>query len=152
MRGRINTTGVNERGVFDLLPKGKYYVKIVECAEKMTKNQDPMIFITMQILEGKYTGRKIFDNIIIPNAGSPAFKIMGRTKHFLHVIAEPYEGDIEWDSSRWLFKQLKVEVFIDEYLGQKRNQVANYILEEDQDVHKSDIGWGDEELASMPKL
>jgi hypothetical protein len=72
----------------------------------------------------------VWDRIVIPKQGSPAFGIMGRTMHFLHCIGEPYEGSFAWNSDNWQGQVVKVEIGSREYNGKEYNEVRNYILEE----------------------
>ena len=51
-----------------------------------------MISIGMAVSRGERIGAWLWDNIIFPKPGSPAERIIGRTKHFLHCLNEPCEG------------------------------------------------------------
>jgi hypothetical protein len=136
MRGQANSTGVKPAdGTFELLPNGEYLFEIDSMKETETRHGDPMASIALKIAQGEYKGRFVYDNIVIPREGSPSFKIMGRTKHFLHCIAEPYEDLFEYDTARWLFKRVKAVVKTEtqtegQYAGRSRNVIASYILDE----------------------
>lgn len=135
MRGRTNTSGIEENSGYKLLPEGDYHFEIDEIAEKTTSNQDPMAMITLKVIEGIFKNCNVWDNIVIPAPNSPAIKIMGRTKFFWHCIGEPYEGDVSWDTSRWLHKRVwatvKHEVQKEgKYAGKSKAVIANYILNE----------------------
>lgn len=135
MRGRMNTTGVEEGTGFRLPPEGDYMVEIVEVGEKNTKNGDPMAMLTLEIKTGEYKGCKIWDNIVIPLPSSPSIAIMGRTKHFLHCIGEQYNGEFEYDTERWKLKKVNVTVKQEiqeqgKYAGKHRCVIADYILDE----------------------
>lgn len=134
MKGYIDMTGVKEQGDFVLLPEGKYWVEIIDKKDKTTEGGDPMVSIKMIVSRGTYQDEAwVWDNIVFPGLGSPAEKIKGRTKRFLHAIGEPHEGEIDWDSDRWIGKEVQIEVkheapntyhkFIKPY-------VANYIIQE----------------------
>lgn len=127
MKGRTNTTGVEEGSGFNLIDEGWYFVSIVKVVDSQTKNNDYMARVEFNIIEGKHKGRKIWDNIVISNnPGSPGYKILGRAKHFLHVIGEPYEGDIEFDTDRWVFEQLRVNICYEEYKGVTRAKISEF--------------------------
>ena len=76
MKGKKNLDKTEEstgKGNFPLVPAGVYNVNIYDYQEKRTKtNDDPMISIYMEILDGEYKGRKLFDMIVLPGEGSPA--------------------------------------------------------------------------------
>lgn len=152
MRYKANTTGISEQGVFEPIPSGTYTVKITNKSDKTTQNGDPMVNIELTIQgSGDYAGRKVWDNIVIPQEGSPAIKILGRTKHFLHCIGEPYEGDIEIDSDAWLDKVITIVVGMDTYKGKKKNIVADYFLDETEDIITDDVvGVGDKKEEDVP--
>jgi len=111
MKGRVNMKDVREQGTFELVGEGEHQAMIQEIRDQYSKeNKDPMTSIKLRILGGPSEGLWVWDNILIPNEGSPAMKIMGRTKHFLHCIGEPHEGEIEWNSERWINKTVKIKV------------------------------------------
>jgi hypothetical protein len=131
-------------GGFEVLPEGEYVFEIIEIGEKETKNLDPMAMLVLKVSEGEYQGRKVWDNIVIPNEGSPSFKIMGRTKHFWHCIGEPYEGDVEWNTGNWLHKKVRAKVKHEtqtqgKYAGQLKATIESYIFDESL----NQIAWDD---------
>ena len=115
MRGHINTTGINENASFALCPEGEHWFEISETEDATTKNGDPMVKITLKGVDPESTGSFVWDNIVIPLPNSPSFKIMGRTKHFLHCIGEPYEGEVEFDSDRWIGRKALAFIRHEEY-------------------------------------
>jgi hypothetical protein len=147
MRGKADMNGVQEGGKFERIPDGDYYSRITEVKDKVTANGDPMASITLTITEGKFEGRKMWDNIIFPHSESPAIKILGRSKHFLHAIGEPYEGAIEYDTDNWKFKDVIINVGFEPAKGEykEKNVVKDYIIPEQQSapaIKKSDdIAW-----------
>jgi hypothetical protein len=139
MAYKINTTGVqsSDGSNFEPIPDGQYLVQIVDFKERQTKNGDPMIAAQMEIVDGDHQGRVIFDNIIIPlGPESKAWGIMGRTKHFLHCIGEPHEGEIDIDPEAWIGRRVKIESHQETYFSTAKNKdvtnakVKNYILDE----------------------
>lgn len=139
MQGTTDMTGVQEIGNFEVLPEGTYIFRIDDVTDNISKNGDPMINVRFIVVDGDYAGRKIWDNIIIPEQNSPAIKIKGRTMHFLHCIKEPYEGKFDWNSEMWVGKAVTIRVYHDEYNGKTRAKVAEYILDEDnQEVADSE--------------
>lgn len=101
----------NEQYEFPLVPEGTYEVMLTEKADNVTKEiGDPMVKIVCEIQQGEFKNYCLFDNIVIPLVGSPSFKIMGRTMHFLHVLGEPYQGQFKTNSDNWLWKKFNVKV------------------------------------------
>jgi len=110
MKGTANMTGVSEGG-FPVLPINEYLVEIADKQDKTTRdNKDPIVSVKLVVVNGEFAGRWIWDNVVIPNPDSPAIKILGRSKHFLHCIGEPYENEIEWDSDRWIGRRCRIIV------------------------------------------
>lgn len=134
MKGKANFDEANESGSdFSLIPNGVYDFEIIEKVDKITKNNDPMVSIKLLCQTDPYQNKTVFDNIIFPCKGSPAEKIMGRTKRFLHCLGEPYKGDFEWNSDNWEYKIVKAQInnqpsFKDP--EKKFNCVVGYVLKE----------------------
>jgi len=132
MRGRRNYEGIPEQTDYPVLPDGNYMFEIKEIEDSETReNHDYMAKIVLVCIEeGDYEGGRIFDNIIIPDKNSPAHKIIGRTKRFLHAIGEPYEGDFEFDTDNWINKTVEAKISIGEWNGRPKNNVDRYLLPE----------------------
>lgn len=65
---------------FDVYPPGKYSVLIEAAEVKPTKTGTGHILkLTMQILDGEYKGRKLFDNINLQNPSAQCVEIGMRT-------------------------------------------------------------------------
>ena len=109
---RRNYKGVDESG-FELLPTGNYSVEIAKVQEGKTKDgKKDLIKIRYRvILPADHKGRLIFDQITLLQGDEPG---AGITKHFLHVIDEPYDGDFEIIPENWIGKKLNVGVVVDE--------------------------------------
>lgn len=130
---RGNTTGVEmSNGNYDPLEAGEYKMRIIEVEEMQTKNGDPMAKIKLfEPLEGKL----VWDYIVFPLPGSSAYKILGRSLHFLHCIGEPYESDdLIVDPQNWREKSVDVEIDVSTYKDKdgnerKKNVVKQYKLE-----------------------
>jgi len=81
-----------EQEDFKLLSDGNYMFEIAEVKDGYSGNNDPMPNIALRCIEeGEHEGIYVWDNILIPEANSPAYKIIGRSKRFLHAIDEPYK-------------------------------------------------------------
>ena len=59
-----------------MLPPGKYTAQIVKSEERPTKNGTGLyLFLEMDVLEGPYRGRKLFDRLNLVNPNSQTVKI-----------------------------------------------------------------------------
>lgn len=154
---QVNMTNVQESkgGGGPKCPPGLYLFQVVDYKTKTTKNKDPMIlaeFHVVRDINGSEVccGARVYDNITIPNVGSPAFSIMGLTKHFLHCIGEPYEGEINIDPDAWIGRQFWAKIFHEPYTKPGALEptmfpkVQEYLLEEDLPVQTaSNIDWNE---------
>ncbi len=133
--GQANMDNVDEQGEYKIPPKGKYNVEILEVADATTKNGDPMLTPKFSIAEGEYQGCWIWDNIIISDdPQSPGFKILGRSKHFLHCINEPYKGDpVKWNCDNWVGRICRIKMDYEPPNENHKNTkaiVTEYILDD----------------------
>jgi len=142
MRGKINFFGIKENNKsfkkYELLPFGNYNGIIVDTEDGVTKNGDPKIKVSIRISSDIYSDVIVDDQIIFPLEGSPAALIMGRTKHFLHCINQPYENEIEYDSDKWIGAPVFVEIFNDEFNKKLFNKISKYIMSDQKKVSKND--------------
>ena len=141
MRGKTNMNDVNEQGTFKLLPEGEYLMQIAEVVDidkfnmpLTTKNGDPMVRLML-----KPVGQNdvwVWEQIVISeNPDSPGFQIKGRSKHFLHCIGEPYEGEFEWNSDNWKGKRVKATIKHEppnDFHKYPKAVVDSYILDEEE--------------------
>ncbi len=140
MPGICNYNNVSEQIGFPLIPEGEYIFEIIIVEEAKTQNGDPMINIVLSCQDQNYFGNIVYERIIIPvDENAPAGKIAGRTKHFLHCIGEPYEGQFEWDENNWLWKKVLCSVSQNEYKGKKKNIIKSYILQENKGVEQKKV-------------
>lgn len=134
MRTQRNYDGYEENeGGYRILPKGKYMFEVQQTEDKMSKNNDEMVKVTFSCIDDDYYGVPVWDNILFPRPGSKSEKIIGRSKHFLHCLGEPYQGDFLIDTDNWQNKTIEIEVSESEYEdsnGNKKpkNDVVKYIL------------------------
>lgn len=142
-KGTIDMSGVDEQGMYKLPPEGEYVVSVTETKDKITQSGDPMISITLEIVSGEFKGCLLWDNIILSNnPDSPGYKILGKTKHFLRILGESYEGKIEWDSDNWMRKECKIRLNHEspnEYHSYPKAIVGAYILDDRLETEKNDV-------------
>jgi len=144
----------NEGG-YRILPSGTYMFEIQQTEDKMSSNKDEMVKITFSCIDDDYYGTPVWDNILFPRPGSKSEKIIGRTKHFLHCIGEPFQGDFQVDTDNWQNKTVEIQVCKSEYenkSGNKKpkNDVVKYILNKEllnntqaknNNTSKHDLPW-----------
>lgn len=96
-----NTENVEDGGGFEPLPKGKYVAVITETVQAESKAGDPMLKVTLEVIEGQYTGRKIFDQFMLQHPNEKAQLIgLQRLKSIRLAVGKPNsveEADL-WDT------------------------------------------------------
>lgn len=133
MKIERNYDDVPEQEDVTLMPNGDYMFEISEVSDGYSANNDPMPNINLRCIEdGDNEGKRVWDNILIPEPDSLAHKIIGRTKRFLHAINEPYQGDFDVDTDNWQNKTVEVRIGTEEYKGRKKNVVLRYLISENQ--------------------
>lgn len=140
MRVQRNYDNTPEQEDYQLLPDGQYMFEISEVQDKtpngedkVSSNGDPMPNICLRCIEeGEYENSKVWDNILIPDEDSPAYKIIGRTKRFLHAIGEPYQGNFDVDTDDWINKTVEAKIGRGKGDYSNKNIVLRYILSEKQ--------------------
>lgn len=131
--------GVSESGNYAPIPNGVYRLRITSIQDGETRNGDPMANVTFTVVEGPFTGRKVFHNVPFLPATQPDGSETpgaGIAKHFLHVLGETYADEkVNIDTDRWFEKMVKAEVGIAAYTDKKnqkrtKNYIERFILEE----------------------
>ena len=65
---------------YDVLPPGKYMAQIVASEMRATKDgTGQYLYLEVDVLEGQYAGRKLFDRLNLVNANADAVQIAQRT-------------------------------------------------------------------------
>lgn len=81
-----------ERTGFDPLPPDTYIGMVVDSKEKTTGAGGKMIVLEIDVQEGQYAGRKIFENLNIVNANPKAEKIafeaLGELSHAIKLTGK----------------------------------------------------------------
>lgn len=128
-------TGVNERGQgFDPIPEGDYNFVITKTQDQKTSNKDNMVNVTCKVADGPYAGRLVWHNVVfLPKA----HKAAGMSKHFLHVINQPFEGVVTVDSKNWIDEVFRAHVKIAEFNGKPKNEIDEVYAQEE---YPSDAG------------
>ena len=110
-----NFSGVKEMGDFSPVPVGTYALKIVSVKEQNSSNGDPQVNAELEITSPiKYLGKKVFHRVTFIEPGQPG---AGFSKHWLHVIGQPYEGEVVVNPNNWVGARLEADLIIEDYEG-----------------------------------
>jgi hypothetical protein len=75
----FDATGIEPAAGYDVLPAGKYVAQIIESEMRVTSNGMGQFFwLMMDILEGPYKGRKVFDQLNLVNQNPTTVEIAQR--------------------------------------------------------------------------
>jgi hypothetical protein len=76
----FDATSVEPSTGYDVLPPGKYLAQVVASEMRATKDgHGQYLYMEVDILEGQYAGRKLFDRLNLVNANPDAVQIAQRT-------------------------------------------------------------------------
>lgn len=124
--GAFDATTVNTDDQFDVIPPGDYLVQVVQSDLRATKKGDGQyIWLELDILDGQYSGRKLWDNVNIINPNAKAQEI---GQKILAQICKATGLAAVTDSEQFHFKpmiaKVKVQPATDQY--DASNQVKAY--------------------------
>jgi hypothetical protein len=106
------------------IPKGEYQVIIVESAQKPTSKGDgSLLNMVLQIVEGQFKGRKLYDRLNLWNKNEQATKIAQGT---LSAICRAVNVLTPHTSEQLHNRTLTAVVDVSEYQGKLRNEVKGY--------------------------
>ena len=75
----FDASGIEPTTAYDVLPAGKYVVQIVESEMRVTSNgMGQFLWLMLDVLEGPYTGRKVFDQLNLVNQNPTTVEIAQR--------------------------------------------------------------------------
>ena len=127
---------------FDNLPADQYYCEVVKAELGQSKAGNTMIKLQYKVQDGEYSGRFIFDNIVVQGAEKAVR--FGKVK--LKLIAEcmgvPELNDVE----DLMGKFLEVKVDEDEYNGKPTNKILDYYSAGEKPAGSMDVASGETSL------
>lgn len=109
MAMEIDFGAVEDAEDFSPVPDGKYHVRVVEIEEKVTRNGDPMWNLTLEVQEGPYAGRTIWDSLTFTAAA------LKRVKLVLSRLGVDVSGKVKLDPSLIMDREAIVEAVVEEY-------------------------------------
>ena len=115
---------------YSILPAGTYTAAIVSSENKTTKNGNgSYLELQLEIIDGQYAGRKVWDRLNLHNPNQTAVEIAMRT---LASICKAIGIKTPRDSSELHNKPLSVKVAVREYNGNESNEIKKYMPAERQ--------------------
>lgn len=93
----FDATGVAPAQTFELLPPGSYKAQIVDSELRVTRNgTGKFLWIMLDILEGPYRGRKLFDQLNLVNPNPITVEMAQRTlSSICHAVGQLQVTDSE---------------------------------------------------------
>ena len=76
----FDASAVEPSNNYDVLPPGKYLTQVIASEMRATKDGlGQYLYLELDVLEGQYTGRKLFDRLNLVNANPDAVEIAKKT-------------------------------------------------------------------------
>jgi len=120
--GKVALDLSNVQDGFDPIPAGQYNVSIFEVEEKTaSESGNPMLALTLTVLEDPYKGRKLFCNIVLIEQSLWVLK--GLLKACGWSDKKLNDPNFSFDTADLEGKAVRVAVGQREYEGQMRNDV-----------------------------
>lgn len=130
----FNAESVPEREDFSPIPPGAYNVMVVDSGLQETSKGGQMIVLELDIQDGDYAGRKLFDRLNIKNDNPKAVNIAMRT--LAEIVKAVGKSSIK-DTEELHNKRLTVNVSVEpaksykkdgvEHPGKPQNSVKRYL-------------------------
>lgn len=120
---------------FELMPDGKYTLKITKAERTKSKNGNLMAKLECEIINNPdFNGRKVFHNVTFVDPGS---KGAGMAINFLKTISQPWEGKIQIDIPAWEGAQFIATLGKTAYTSTKTGKLVdkNEILKVEPDAN-----------------
>lgn len=93
--GTFDATQVAPSQAFDVIPAGKYKVQITDSDMRATKDGNGQyLWLEMEILDGEFQGRKLWDRLNLQNSNAQAVEIAQRNLSALcHATGKLHVSD-----------------------------------------------------------
>lgn len=127
----FNASNVEPAQDFEAMPAGEYVACITDSEMKATSSGDgSYLSLTLEILEGEYSNRKVWNNLNLDNPNARAVQISERVlSSICHACAEN-SGDnsllTPLDSKDLHDIPMIIKLSLEEYNGSFRNEVKSY--------------------------
>ena len=122
----FDATAVEPAQPFEVIPAGKYKVHVVASEMRPTKNGDGQyLWLELEILEGEYQGRRLWDRLNLANSNSQAVEIGQRALSALcHAVGELHVADSEVLHLKPVLVTVRVKPAKDDYAAS--NDIRGY--------------------------
>ena len=149
---KVDMTGVEAYGK---VGEGIHPAKIVEVEQTTSQAGDDMLVTAFEVTSGPDKGGRVYDNFVLTQ------KALWKLKVLLKAIGMKCDGKLVVDLDRMIGKTCDIEVFHDEYNGQKRAKISDYYKfgthsnagadeEIDEDIDDDEVDEIEEEEAPAP--
>ena len=115
---KVDFTGVE---AFQRVSEGIHHAKISDIQEKTSQGGDSMLQVAFEVTAGEDKGNKVFDNLVLTD------KALWKFKSLLQVIGMKCDGKVAVDLDKLIGKALDINVTHEEYNGQIRARVSDYM-------------------------
>lgn len=121
----VNLDNVKPQEAFEALPSGSYKAMITESEVKKTKGNDgEFLSLKIEIVDGEFKNRKLFDNLNLWNKSEKAVEIATRSLKSIEVAVGLTE---KLKRSEQLHnKPMVIVVGQEQYNGETKNKIKGY--------------------------
>lgn len=131
----IDFTGVES---YAKASEGIHTAKITKIEEKSTAAGDDMLVFTFTVISGEDKGCRVFDNLSLSD------KALWKFKSVLEALGKKADGRVKIDLDNLIGKICDINVFWEEYNGQTRAKISEY-MKAHNSTPQDDIEEDDEE-------
>ena len=114
---KVDMTGVES---YSKASEGIHTAKVAEILEKTSQGGDDMLQFAFEIIKGDDKGSRVFESFVLTD------KALWKLKSFLQAVGMKADGKLVLDLDKLLGKICDIEVFHEEYNGQKRAKISDY--------------------------
>lgn len=134
---KVDLTNVE---AFQRVSEGIHRARIYSIDETQSQGGDDMLKIAFEVTEGADKGNRVFDNIVLTD------KALWKLKSLLQTIGMKSDGKLAIDLDSMVGKQLEINVTHEEYNGQLRARVAEFLkISSASSIDTDDTDWDDED-------
>lgn len=107
-------------------PEGDYVLKVVEAELAESSNDNEMIKLEAEIIEGDFSGSKVWHNLVFSE------KALWKTREALEAMGvDVPEGVLELDPGDLVDREFGATLFHDTYEGTKRAKISEFLAAEE---------------------